>query len=77
MARKLTDKLKEAFIERKLTDKLKEAFIFSYDECLIDSLMRIDEKETDLCKHCCYCNWSIGETTICKNTLDRKLRGVL
>lgn len=67
MARKQIDKLKEAFIER----------IFSYDECLIDSLLRIDEEETCLCKYCCYCNWSIGETTICKNTLDRKLREVL
>ena len=67
MARKPIDKLKEAFIER----------IFSYDECLIDSLMRIDEEGVSLCKHCCYCNWSIGETTICKNTLDRKLREVL
>ena len=67
MARKTIDKLKEAFIER----------IFSYDECLIDSLMRIDEEETCLCKYCCYCNWSIGETTICKNTLDRRLREVL
>ena len=66
MVRKLIDKLKEAFIER----------IFSYDECLIDSLMRIDEEETCLCKYCCYCNWSIGQTTICKNTLDRKLREV-
>lgn len=67
MARKTIDKLKEAFIER----------IFSYDECLVDSLMRIDEKYVSLCKHCCYCNWNIGETTICKNTLDRKLREVL
>ena len=67
MARKPIDKLKGAFIER----------IFSYDECLIDSLMRIDEEETCLCKYCCYCNWSIGQTTICKNTLDRKLREVL
>ena len=67
MARKPIDKLKEAFIER----------IFSYDECLIDSPFRIDEKEIGLCKHCGYCNGSIGETTICKNTLDRKLREVL
>ena len=65
---------------RKTIDKLKEAFIksiYSYDECLIDSLMRINEEETGLCKYCYYCNWSIGETTICKNTLDRKLREVL
>ena len=65
---------------RKTIDKLKEAFIksiYSYDECLIDSLMRIDEEETCLCKYCYYCNWSIEETTICKNTLDRKLREVL
>ena len=67
MARKLIDKLKAAFIER----------IFSYDECLIDSLMRIDEEGVSLCKYCYYCNWSIGQTTICKNTLDRKLREVL
>ena len=67
MARKLIDKLKEAFIER----------IFSYDECLIDSLMRINEEETGLCKYCYYCNWSIGETTICKNILGIKLREIL
>ena len=67
MARKPIDKLKEAFIER----------IFSYDECLIDSLMRIDEEETCLCKYCYYSNWSIAETTICHNPLDRKLREVL
>ena len=35
MARKPIDKLKEAFIER----------IFSYDECLIDSLMEEDLRE--------------------------------
>ena len=43
-------------IERKTIDKLKEAFIeriFSYDECLIDSLLRIDEKDVSLCKYCC------------------------
>ena len=67
MARKTIDKLKKAFIER----------IFSYDECLIDSLIRIDEEETCLCKYCYYCNWSIGENTICKNTLNRKLREIL
>ena len=67
MARKQIDKLKEAFIER----------IFSYDECLIDSLLKVDEKDIRLCKYCYYCNWSIGENTICKNTLDRKLREVL
>lgn len=67
MARKMIDKLKEAYIER----------IFSYDECLIDSLVRIDEEGTCLCKYCCYCNWSIGETTICKNILGIKLREVL
>lgn len=63
----MIDKLKEAYIER----------IFSYDECLIDSLVRIDEEGTCLCKYCCYCNWSIGETTICKNILGIKLREVL
>ena len=67
MTRKLIDKLKEAYIER----------IFSYDECLIDSLMRINEEETGLCKYCYYCNWSIGENTICKNILGIKLREVL
>ena len=67
MARKPMDKLKAAFIER----------IFSYDECLIDSLLRIDEKDVSLCKYCYYCNWSIGENTICKNTLDRKLKEIL
>ena len=51
-------------IERKTIDKIKEAFIeriFSYDECLIDSLMRIDEEGVSLCKYCCYCNcfWKI------------------
>ena len=63
----MIDKLKEAFIER----------IFSYDECLIDTLIRIDEKDVSLCKDCYYCNWSIGENNVCKNTLDRKLREIL
>lgn len=68
MARKTIDKLKEAFIKS----------IYSYDECLIDSLLRVNEKDVSLCnKHCYYCNWSIGENTICKNTLGRKLREVL
>ena len=63
----MIDKLKAAFIER----------IFSYDECLIDSLLRLDEEGVSLCKYCHYWNWSLGETNICKNTLDRKLREVL
>lgn len=62
------DKLKKAFIER---------ILFNWDECLVDSLMRIDEKYVSLCKYCYYCNWSIGKNTICKHTLDRKLRELL
>ena len=44
MARKPIDKLKEAFIER----------IFSYDECMIDSLVRIDKIGTGVhtCREC-------------------------
>ena len=64
-------------MEERLREILEERKNFMRAECLIDSLMRIDEEETCLCKYCCYCNWSIGETTICKNTLDRKLREVL
>ena len=62
---------------QKLETVLEDSKNYRLEECVIDSLMRIDEEETCLCKYCCYCNWSIGETTICKNTLDRKLREVL
>lgn len=65
----MEEKLREILEERRKN--------FIHTACLIDSLIRIDEKEVSMCKHCCYCNWSIGETTICKNTLDRKLREVL
>ena len=64
-------------MEEKLREILEERKNFIHTECLIDSLLRIDDEDIEYCKGCYYCNWSIGETTICKNTLDRKLRELL
>ena len=69
MARKLIDKLKEAFIER----------IFSYDECLIDSLMRINDENIEYCKGCSFVWFAEkdGSCNICSHALDIDLDEVV
>ena len=43
---------------------------FSYDECLIDSLMRIDEEDIEYCKECYYFVWDKTEDGIRVCTQD-------
>ena len=68
MARKQIDKLKEAFIER----------IFSYDECLIDSLMNM-EKSYAYCKGCNFVWFAEkdGSCNICSYALNIDLDEVI
>ena len=64
-------------MEERLREILEERKNFIRTECLVNSLLKVDEKDIRLCKYCYYCNWSIGETTICKNILGIKLREIL
>ena len=69
MARKPIDKLKEAFIER----------IFSYDECVIDSLMRIEDDNFDRCTSACDCYYGEGGFAyikLCSSLMEEDLREV-
>ena len=66
IARKTIDKLKEAFIER----------IFSYDECLIDSLIRIDENIYK-CDNCILADTVNTVSTVREGMADKSICPVI
>ena len=56
----MEERLREILEERK----------FSYDECLIDSLLRIDEEDIEYCKECYYFVWDNTKDVIRVCDLD-------
>ena len=51
-------------MEEKLREILEERRNFVRTECLVDSLLRIDEEDVEYCKGCYYFGWSNEEDVI-------------
>ena len=51
-------------MEERLREILEERKNFMRTECLVDSLLRIDDKDMECCKGCNYFGWSNEEDVI-------------
>ena len=57
-------------MEEKLREILEERKKFMRTECLVDSLLRIEERDPETCKGCNYFGWSNEEDVIKGCDLD-------
>lgn len=53
-------------MEERLREILEERKNFMRTECLVDSLLRIDDKDIEYCKGCNYFGWSNEEEDVIK-----------
>ena len=57
-------------MEERLREILEERRNFVHTECLVDSLLRIDDEDIEYCKGCNYFGWSNEEDVIKGCDLD-------